>query len=283
METQNIRIRLKAFDHRVLDQATGDIADTARRIAECIRWLTEVNYQVRFDPELPLAGRVIFPVSPTESNGMEDARFVRFERPDGTVTHYATYTAYDGSNVLPQLVETADFTTFRVATLSGPAARNKGMALFPRQVDGRFVALGRADNENTYVMYSDHVRFWQETARIQVPSRPWELVQIGNCGPPIETSAGWLVITHGVGPLRTYSLGAVLLEPTQERVQRERVGVGEQQQRVRIAVDQRFEHEPLHIGGEQVAGDDGRQLIGRRGAGGNAQRHRPGHRADHLG
>lgn len=192
--------------------AAGHPTPASQLAVHTIHWLAASNYELAFPPATDVSQRVIFPGSPAESHGMEDARFVRFEGPDGAVTHYATYTAYDGFNVLPQLVETADFTSFRIATLNGPAARNKGMALFPRKVDGRFVALGRADNENTYVMYSDHVRFWHEAARIQVPTRPWELVQIGNCGPPIETSEGWLVVTHGVGPMRTYSLGAILLD-----------------------------------------------------------------------
>ncbi|MBW3620147.1 MAG: glycoside hydrolase family 130 protein [Actinobacteria bacterium] len=204
------------FSMRELESALAEFAADHRSPAtqhavQTIHWLAASNYELAFPPASHVSQRVIFPASPAESHGMEDARFVRFEDPDGAVTHYATYTAYDGFNVLPQLVETVDFATFRIATLNGPAARNKGMALFPRQIGDRYVALGRADNENTYVMYSDHVRFWHEAARIQVPTRPWELVQIGNCGPPIETPEGWLVVTHGVGPMRTYSLGAILL------------------------------------------------------------------------
>jgi predicted GH43/DUF377 family glycosyl hydrolase len=154
----------------------------------------------------------MFPAGPTESQGMEDARFVRFRYDDGSLTYFAPYTAYDGYRILPQLIETRDFMTFRVTTLNGPAAINKGIALFPRQIDGSFVALARQDNENNYLIRSNNVRFWHERQLLQAPLEAWELVQLGNCGSPIETEAGWLVITHGVGPLRTYCLGALLLD-----------------------------------------------------------------------
>lgn len=184
----------------------------AQHAVQTMHWLAASNYELEFPEDSELSQRVIFPAGPTESQGMEDARFVRFEEPDGTVVYYATYTAYDGITVLPQLIETHDFRTFRIATLNGSGACNKGIAIFPRRVGGQYVALGRADNENNYLMVSDNVRHWNEAERIQVPTRPWELVQIGNCGPPIETPQGWLVVTHGVGPMRTYSLGAVLLD-----------------------------------------------------------------------
>ena len=187
-------------------------ATATHHVVQTMHWLAASNYELVFPPSSVLSQRVIFPAGPSESHGMEDARFLRFEESDGSIVHYATYTAYDGFAVLPQLIETTDFSTFRVATVNGSAARNKGMALFPRRVGGRFAALGRADNENNYVMFSDNVRFWHESELLQVPSRPWELIQIGNCGSPIETSEGWLVITHGVGPFRTYALGAILLD-----------------------------------------------------------------------
>jgi predicted GH43/DUF377 family glycosyl hydrolase len=155
---------------------------------------------------------VLFPSGPTESHGMEDARFVRFVDDDGSSTYYATYTAFDGHQILPQLLETPDFVEFRVSTMTGRTARNKGIALFPRRIGGRYVALGRLDNVNNYVMTSDDVHEWQTATLVQEPERPWELMQLGNCGSPIETDAGWLVITHGVGPFRTYSLGAMLLD-----------------------------------------------------------------------
>jgi predicted GH43/DUF377 family glycosyl hydrolase len=177
-----------------------------------MHWLASSNYQSSFDPASSLSERVLFPAGPTESHGMEDARFVRFTGDDGAVTYYASYSAYDGYQVLPQLIETTDFASFRVATLNGPCAINKGIALFPRKLDGRFVALARLDNENNHLIRSDSVHFWFEREDLQSPEWPWELIQLGNCGSPLETEAGWLVITHGVGPLRQYVLGAILLD-----------------------------------------------------------------------
>jgi predicted GH43/DUF377 family glycosyl hydrolase len=177
-----------------------------------LHWLASSNYQVSFPEWTELSERVLFPSGPTESHGMEDARFVRFVDDDGEITYYATYTAFDGHQILPQLLETTDFASFQVRTLSGRCAQNKGIALFPRKIDGNFVALGRHDNVNNFVMTSADVRVWHETGLIQEPERPWELMQLGNCGSPLETDAGWLVITHGVGPLRRYTLGALLLD-----------------------------------------------------------------------
>ena len=177
-----------------------------------IHLLASSNYLVEYPRDSPVSERVIFPAGPRETQGMEDARFVRFAHDDGSVVYYATYTAFDGLGVLPQLIETADFVSFRVGTLNGAYARNKGMALFPRRLDGKYVMLARSDSENTYLMRSDHVRFWNETQLLQEPKRPWELIQIGNCGSPIETEAGWLVLTHGVGPMRRYAIGAMLLD-----------------------------------------------------------------------
>jgi predicted GH43/DUF377 family glycosyl hydrolase len=148
---------------------------------------------------------------------MEDARFVQFTGDDGAIVYYATYTAFDGFQILPQLIETSDFVSFEIATLQGSGARNKGVALFPRLIDGRYAALSRHDNENNYLMLADDVRLWDEAEKIQVPTRPWELMQLGNCGSPMETEAGWLVITHGVGPMRRYSLGAILLDAADPR------------------------------------------------------------------
>ena len=165
-----------------------------------------------FPPSTEISERVLFPSGPTESHGMEDARFVRFVDDDEKVTYYATYTAYDGHQILPQLIETADFSEFRIATLTGHAAQNKGMAIFPRRIGGRYVALSRQDNVNNFLMASTDIRVWREATLIQEPKQPWELMQLGNCGSPLETDAGWLVITHGVGPLRRYSLGALLLD-----------------------------------------------------------------------
>jgi predicted GH43/DUF377 family glycosyl hydrolase len=186
--------------------------DMATLAKSTIHWLASSNYELAFPARSHPSQRVLFPRGPSESHGMEDARFVRFTRDDGSVLYLGTYTAYDGFHILPQLIETQDFSTFRIGTLSGSAARNKGIAFFPRRIGGRYVALARSDAENNYLMWSDHLRVWDESHRIQVPVRPWELIQIGNSGAPIETEAGWLVITHGVGPLRTYALGAMLLD-----------------------------------------------------------------------
>lgn len=188
----------------------GDV--DVSRMTRTLHWLASSNYESTFRPDTPLSERVLFPSGPTESAGMEDARFVRFTRQNGTVTYFATYTAYDSYQILPQLIETEDFLRFRIATLNGQCAKNKGIALFPRKIDGRFMALGRLDNENNYLMRADNVRFWHESELLQTPQSPWEFVQIGNCGSPIETEAGWLVLTHGVGAMRQYSLGAILLD-----------------------------------------------------------------------
>jgi predicted GH43/DUF377 family glycosyl hydrolase len=177
-----------------------------------ILMLARSNYEVQFQPQQPLCERILFPVTPSQRNGIEDARFVRFQNDDGTYVYYATFTAFDGKVILPELVETSDFLLFRFITLNGPAAENKGMALFPRKIKGLYAMLSRQDNENIYLMLSDNVHFWYERKVLLKPMFPWELVQLGNCGSPIETEAGWLVLSHGVGPLRTYCIGAFLLD-----------------------------------------------------------------------
>ncbi len=177
-----------------------------------IRWLATSNYVVAFPRESAISERVIFPAAPNESRGMEDARFVRFVHDDGSVLYYATYTAFDGFEILPQLIETEDFVSFRIATLNGACAQNKGMALFPRLINGKYAMLSRHDRENISIMTSDNVRLWNHTEKLRTPAQPWELIQIGNCGSPIETEAGWLVLTHGVGPMRRYTIGAMLLD-----------------------------------------------------------------------
>ena len=147
-----------------------------------------------------------------ELKGMEDARFVRFAEDDATVTYYASYTAYDGTHIGQQLLETNDFLSFTSSPMVGAAATNKGLALFPRRIDGRFAALSRCDRESNTITYSESPRHWEEALTCQAPTSSWEVVQLGNCGAPIETEAGWLVLTHGVGPMRTYNIGAVLLD-----------------------------------------------------------------------
>jgi len=167
---------------------------------------------MQFRGDRRVSERIIFPVSENERNGIEDARFVRFVDEDGAATYYATYTAYNGVEPLPQLIETKDFIRFKVATLNGRAVYNKGMALFPRKVNGHYVMISRQDGVNLHVMFSDHLHFWSEARIIQRPEAPWELTQIGNCGSPIETEAGWLLLTHGVGSMRKYCIGAELLD-----------------------------------------------------------------------
>jgi len=191
-----------------LDARGQDSVSVARKTIV----LAQSNYEVQFAPNTRLSERVLFPVSPSQSNGIEDARFVRFRNDDGLSTYYATYTAYDGKMILPQFIETPDFLHFKFITLNGPAARNKGMALFPRKIGGRYAMLGRQDYENIYVIFSDHLHFWHDAKLVVRPKYPWELVQIGNCGSPIETEAGWLVLSHGVGPMRKYCIGAFLLD-----------------------------------------------------------------------
>lgn len=177
-----------------------------------VRVLASSSYITTFPPDSRLEERVIFPAGPNETRGMEDARFVRFVAADGRAKYYATYTAYDGFGILPQLIETDDFVRFKVSTLHGAAAQNKGMALFPRLIGGRYAMLSRKDRENLHLAASDDVHHWDDVEELYRPQSPWELLQIGNCGSPLETEAGWLVLTHGVGPMRRYTLGALLLD-----------------------------------------------------------------------
>ncbi|HQF38323.1 MAG TPA: glycoside hydrolase family 130 protein [Opitutaceae bacterium] len=180
--------------------------------AEAILSLALSNYRVRFPADQRMSERVIFPHSPSQRNGIEDARFVRFRRDDGTHTYFATYTAYDGRTTEPQLLQTDDFLDFTFRTLSGAAVQNKGLALFPRRIGGRYAMLARQDNENIYFMLSEDLHFWRTTTLILKPTFAWEFVQLGNCGSPIETEYGWLVLSHGVGAMRKYSIGAFLLD-----------------------------------------------------------------------
>ena len=196
------------FLRRYASHTTDEFDRTARRVL----MLAQSNYQISYSPNQPISERVIFPNGPTELNGIEDARFVRFVDDDGSITYLATYTAYDGRVTIPQLVETRDFLHFHISTLNGPEVQNKGMALFPRRINGLYATLSRQDAENLYIMYSDDLHFWYTKEPLLKPSHPWEFLQIGNCGSPIETDDGWLVITHGVGPMRKYSIGAILLD-----------------------------------------------------------------------
>lgn len=189
-------------NERLTRPTTTRTTELARRIAAC-------SYEVEFPAESSLPERVLWPQSPSESRGIEDARFVHVEDDD---VYRATYTAFDGTSITPQLIETVDFRRFRISQVAGPAAHNKGMALFPRRIGGRYYALSRWDQENNALTSSDDGVWWGEPRTLQTPHRPWELLQLGNCGSPVETDAGWLVITHGVGPMREYAIGALLLD-----------------------------------------------------------------------
>lgn len=188
-----------------------DYAADAFETVRLIHWLASSNYRLEFG-ESEISERLIFPAGPADSNGMEDARFVRFVDDDEQATYYATYTAYDGFQILPQLIQTSDFRVFEIMTMDGAGAKNKGMALFPHKIDGRYAALSRHDRESLYLMYSDDVRSWDESELIYPPTEGWEAIQIGNCGSPLLTDEGWLVLTHGVGPMRRYAIGAMLLD-----------------------------------------------------------------------
>ena len=180
--------------------------------------LAKANYTAYYSEEVPLSERVLFPTSPTEINGIEDARFVQFVEEDGTSCFYATYTAYDGKRTMPQILKTVDFLQFEMSTLNGPEIENKGLALFPRKVKGQYAMLSRQDKENIFIMFSDNLNFWYTKEILLEPTFPWEYVQLGNCGSPMETPSGWLVLIHGVGAMRRYVIGAVLLDledPTQ--------------------------------------------------------------------
>jgi predicted GH43/DUF377 family glycosyl hydrolase len=169
------------------------------------------DVEVVFEPDEDISERIIFPVTESQSHGIEDARFVEFED-GGRKTYYATYTAYSGNAIRSELMETRDFLSFRMTPLQGTAARNKGMALFPRRIDGKYAMIARQDNENLYLIYSSDLYRWDGGQAILKPEFPWEFVQIGNCGSPIELDEGWLLLTHGVGPVRKYSIGAALLD-----------------------------------------------------------------------
>jgi predicted GH43/DUF377 family glycosyl hydrolase len=205
---EELRATIKSEQFRLPDGMSLEDQNASQGI-----WmLARSNYEVQFRPEQQISERILFPATPSQRNGIEDARFVYFANDDGSHIYYATFTAFDGKTVVPELVETSDFLRFRFITLNGPAAENKGIAMFPRKIGGLYAMLSRQDNENIYVMFSDNVHFWNDRKVLLKPSFPWELVQLGNCGSPIETDAGWLVLSHGVGPMRKYCIGAFLLD-----------------------------------------------------------------------
>ena len=183
-----------------------------KKVIDSINWLASSHYEISFSMDTAISERVIFPSSLHESNGIEDARFVKFIDDDGSVTYYATYTAYNGYTILPKSIETKDFYHFKIMPIHGEYTQNKNLALFPKKIKGQYAMLSRHDGVNNYIMFSDDIHIWPEAQKIQEPQYPWEFVQLGNCGSPVETAKGWLMITHGVGPMRRYCLGAVLLD-----------------------------------------------------------------------
>ena len=189
-----------------------NISEVEIKILNHVMWMASSHYEINFSIDSAISERVIFPVSATEQKGIEDARFVRFTDDNGDITYYATYTAYDGIAILPKLISTKDFYNFKILPINGELARDKGMALFPRRIKGKYAMLCRIDGVNNYLAYSDSINIWREAKIIQQPKYPWEMVQMGNAGSPIETSDGWLVITHAVGPMREYNLGASLFD-----------------------------------------------------------------------
>lgn len=206
------------FEYYILKDAVGKLLDdpkisAERRMAlEEVTWLADSFYDVQFKHDSDITERVIFPVSESESRGIEDARFVRFTDDDKTEKIYATYTAYNGHTILPKLLSTENFYTFRVMPLHGVGAQNKNLAMFPKKINGKFAMLARIDGVNNYLMYSDRPTVWNKPVIIQEPRFPWEFTQIGNCGSPLWTPEGWLVISHGVGPMRQYCIGASLFD-----------------------------------------------------------------------
>ena len=188
------------------------VTTTQKIFCDEIMWLASSHYEIKFSMDTAISERVIFPISKNEKNGIEDARFVKFKDDNGEVTYYATYTAYDGINVLSKLIETKDFYHFKIVPINGKAGRNKGMAIFPRKINGKYAMLSRIDGINNYIAYSDKINRWDTATLLQVPKFPWEFVQVGNCGSPIETKEGWLILTHGVGQMREYVLGASLFD-----------------------------------------------------------------------
>lgn len=206
------------FDDAQLSQRFGALTaddSTRNHVDEIIgqmRQLAKSSYTVEFPPGSDASERVLWPQAPAESHGMEDVRFVRFTRDDGSITYYGTFTAYDGVNIAQHVLSTDDFRSFGVAPMAGSAAVGKGLALFPRTIDGRYAALSRSDRETNAIGFSTDLHCWEHSDVIQTPSRAWEILQLGNCGSPIETEQGWLVLTHGVGAMRTYSIGVLLLD-----------------------------------------------------------------------
>ena len=190
----------------------GGCPPEAGQAVETLIWLARSNYHVTMPKNADVTQLVLYPVMQEEAHGVEDLRLVRFVEDDGSAEYFGTYVAYDGKRVLPMMIMTRDFRKIEVHSINGAAAQDKGMALFPRRVNGHYVMCSRIDGENLYIMYSDMPHFWESATLLARPHAPWNLLQLGNCGSPIETPEGWLLITHGVGPMRNYSIGAMLLD-----------------------------------------------------------------------
>jgi predicted GH43/DUF377 family glycosyl hydrolase/CheY-like chemotaxis protein len=206
------------FDYNELNRAIEDtrkelqITEPQRKMLKLIGFLGHTNYNISFSLDTSISDRVIFPITAVESNGIEDARFVKFTEDDGLERYYGTYTAYNGVSIMPMMITTKNFYHFEIMPIHGEIAQNKGMALFPRKIKNKYVMLSRIDGINNYIMFSDTINIWYEAIKIQSPKFPWEFIQLGNCGSPIETEFGWIVITHGVGPMRKYVISAILLD-----------------------------------------------------------------------
>jgi predicted GH43/DUF377 family glycosyl hydrolase len=205
------------FTHLQLQQKVEflehkELSKTARENLEMILWLARADYRIGLDEDIKVEDMVLFPISETESQGMEDMRLVHFIDDDGTFAYYGTYTAFNGRQILPQIMEIKNRSYADILTLHGQYAQNKGLALFPKRIEGKYAAIGRVDGENLFLLKTDRVDFWNQAEMILQPKYKWEYIQIGNCGSPIETDAGWLLLTHGVGPMRQYCMGAVLLD-----------------------------------------------------------------------
>ncbi|MCD6586684.1 MAG: glycoside hydrolase family 130 protein [Desulfobacteraceae bacterium] len=189
-----------------------DVSDAELEAIDRIYWIARSNFVKCYRSETLLSERVIFPTGQNEIKGIEDARFVRFTDDDGAIRYYATYTAYNGQNILPVMLETRDFLKFKILSIYGKAVKDKGMALFPRKINGKYMMISRQDGENLFIMTSDHLHFWDQMQLLKLPRFPWEFVQIGSCSSPMETEKGWLLLTHGVGAMREYCIGAILLD-----------------------------------------------------------------------
>ena len=196
----------------IINQKKLQTEEALKMEYEKVLWLADSYYEITFSLDTDISDRVIFPISEFESKGIEDARFVRFTEDDGSMVYFATYTAYDGEMIVPKLLKTHDFYNFNIMPLYGGGAQNKNFALFPRKINGKFAMISRNDGCNNYIMYSDNINLWENPVRIQQPKYPWEFIQVGNCGSPIETEYGWLLLTHGVGPMRRYCIGVSLLQ-----------------------------------------------------------------------